>query len=60
MACSSLCLSSQDHPQFFGFVPSSPTWPGAVADFLASGFNINSHTWLVSRGASHLELVVTD
>ena len=49
-----------DHPRFFGFVPSSPTWPGIVADFLASGFNINSCTWLVSSGTSQLELVVVD
>ena len=49
-----------DHPRFFGFVPSSPTWPGVVADFLAAGFNINSCTWLVSSGTSHLELVVTE
>ena len=49
-----------DHPRFFGFVPSSPTWPGVVADFLASGFNINSCTWLVSSGTSQLELAVTD
>jgi hypothetical protein len=48
-----------DHPRFFGFVPSSPTWPGVVADFLASGFNINSCTWLVSSGTSQLELAVT-
>ena len=49
-----------DHPRFFGFVPSSPTWPGVVADFLAAGFNINSCTWLVSSGTSQLELEVTD
>ena len=49
-----------DHPRFFGFVPSSPTWPGVVADFLAAGFNINSCTWLVSSGTSQLELIVVD
>ncbi len=49
-----------DHPRFFGFVPSSPTWPGVIADFLASGFNINSCTWLVSSGTSQLELTVID
>ena len=49
-----------DHPRFFGFVPSSPTWPGVVADFLASGFNINSCSWLVSSGTSQLELIVVD
>ena len=49
-----------DHPRFFGFVPSAPTWPGVVADYLAAGFNINSCTWLVSSGTSQLELVVVD
>lgn len=48
-----------DHPRSFGFVPSSPTWPGVVADFLA-GFNINSCIWLVSSGTSQLELIVVD
>ena len=49
-----------DHPRFFGFVPSATTWPGVLADFLASGFNINSCTWLVSSGTSQLELTVVD
>ena len=49
-----------DHPRFFGFIPSSTTWPGVLADFMAAGFNINSCTWLVSSGTSHLELVVMD
>ena len=49
-----------DHPRFFGFIPSSATWPAVVADFLAAGFNINSCTWLVSSGTSQLELAVTD
>ena len=49
-----------DHARFFGFIPSSPTWPAVVADFLAAGFNINSCTWLVSSGTSQLELTVTD
>lgn len=49
-----------DHPRFFGFIPSSPTWPGILADFLASGFNINSCTWLVSSGTSQLELTVVE
>ena len=49
-----------DHPRFFGFIPSSPTWPGILADFLAAGFNINSCTWLVSSGTSQLELTVVE
>ena len=49
-----------DHPRCFGFVPSSPTWPGVVADFLAAGYNINSCNWLVASGTSQLECVVVD
>ncbi len=49
-----------DHPRFFAFVPSSPTWPGVIADYLATGFNIFQGTWLGSGGPSQLELVVID
>ena len=49
-----------DHPRCFGFIPSSPTWPGVLADFLAAGFNSNPCTWLVASGPSQLELVVVD
>ena len=49
-----------DHPRFFAFVPSSPTWPGVLADFLAAGFNVFQGTWLGSGGPSQLELVVID
>ncbi len=49
-----------DHPRCFGFVPSEPTWPGVVADFLASAWNVNACTWLVASGPSQIELVVLD
>ena len=49
-----------DHPRFFGFIPSSPTWPGVLADFMAAGYQINQCTWLVASGPSQLELVVID
>ena len=49
-----------DHPRCFGFVPSSPTWPGVIADFLAAGYNTNSCNWLVASGTSQLECVVID
>ena len=49
-----------DHPRFFGFIPSSPTWPGVLADFMAAGHHINQCTWLVASGPSQLELVVID
>ena len=49
-----------DHPRCFGFVPSSSTWPGVIADFLAAGYNVNSCNWLVASGISQLECVVTE
>ena len=49
-----------DHPRCFGFIPSEPTWPGVVADFLASAWNVNACTWLVASGPTQLELVVLD
>ena len=49
-----------DHPRCFGFVPTEPTWPGIIADFLASAYNVNACTWLVASGPSQLELVVLD
>lgn len=49
-----------DHPRFFAFVPSSPTWPGVMADFLCAGFNTFQGTWLGASGPSQLELVVLD
>ena len=47
-----------DHPRSFGFVPTCPTWPGVLADFMASGFNVNAATWLVASGPSQIEAVV--
>ena len=49
-----------DHPRCFAFIPSSPTWPSVLADFMAAGYNINTVTWLVASGPSQLELVVID
>jgi glutamate/tyrosine decarboxylase-like PLP-dependent enzyme len=49
-----------DHPRFLAFVPSAPTWPGVIADYLAAGFNTFQGTWLGSGGPSQVELIVID
>ena len=49
-----------DHPRCFGFIPTAPTWPGVLADFMTAGYNANACTWLVASGPSQLELVVLD
>ena len=49
-----------DHPRCFAFIPSAPTWPGVLADFMAAGYNFNQSTWLVASGPSAIELVAID
>ncbi len=51
---------SVDHPRFFAFIPSCPTWPGLLGDFLARGHSLFQGTWLESAGPSTLELLVLD
>ena len=49
-----------DHPRSFGFVPTAPTWPGVLAEFMAAGYTINVATWLTASGPSQVELAVID
>lgn len=49
-----------DHPRFFGFVPGSGTWPGALGAFISSACNLDTAAWRESAGPSQLELVVLD
>ena len=49
-----------DHPRSFGFIPTAPTWPGILADFMAAGYTINVATWLTASGPSQVELAVID
>jgi glutamate/tyrosine decarboxylase-like PLP-dependent enzyme len=52
--------SRVQHPGFFAFIPGSPTWPGALGDFIASACNLYAGSWMESAGPSRLELVVLD
>jgi aromatic-L-amino-acid decarboxylase len=47
-----------DHPRYVAYVPGDGTWPGALADLIASTYNIDAGNWMESAGPSHLELVV--
>jgi len=47
-----------DHPGFFAFIPGAGTWPGALADLIASALNIHVSDWMESPGPSRLELAV--
>jgi aromatic-L-amino-acid/L-tryptophan decarboxylase len=45
-----------DHPSFFGFISYCGTWPGALAEFLASALNMDASTWMLSPGPTTVEL----
>lgn len=49
-----------DHPRFFAFVPGPNNFMSAMADALASGFNVFNGTWLGGSAAAALELEVID
>ena len=49
-----------NHPRFFAFVSGPGNYVGTLADFLASGFNVFSCTWLESSAAAELEIVTVD
>jgi glutamate/tyrosine decarboxylase-like PLP-dependent enzyme len=53
-------LMNIGHPRFFAFVPGPSNFVGAMADALASGFNVFNGSWLGGSGAAALELCVVD
>lgn len=48
------------HPRFLGFIPSCPTYPAVLGDWLATGFNFFAGVWPVAAGPNEIELVVLD
>ena len=48
------------HPRFFAFVPGPSNFASAMADALASGFNVFNGSWLGGSAAAALELAVID
>ncbi|RPD98711.1 aminotransferase class V-fold PLP-dependent enzyme [Aureibaculum marinum] len=46
------------HPKFYSFVPSPSNYISAMADAIASGFNVFSGNWSTSPAAAELEIVV--
>jgi len=49
-----------DHPRFFAFIPSAPSFVSILADTLVAGTNVFAGTWLESSGPSQVELIVID
>jgi len=50
----------EPHPGFIAYVPSCPTFPAVMGDWLATGFNFFAGVWPVAAGPNDVELVVLD
>jgi aromatic-L-amino-acid decarboxylase len=50
----------EPHPGFLAYVPSCPTFPAVLGDWLATGYNFFAGVWPVAAGPNELELVVLD
>jgi glutamate/tyrosine decarboxylase-like PLP-dependent enzyme len=50
----------EPHPGFMAYVPSCPTFPALLGDWLATGFNFYAGVWPVAVGPNALELVVLE
>lgn len=53
-------IAHTDHPRFLAYIPGPSTYVGAVADFLAAGFNVFAGQWLVGPGPAVVERVTVD
>lgn len=47
------------HPRFLGYISGAGTVPGAAADLLAAGLNMNVGGWQLSPAATEIELALT-
>jgi glutamate/tyrosine decarboxylase-like PLP-dependent enzyme len=47
------------HPRFMAYVSGAGTVPGAAADLLAAGVNMNAGGWMLSPAATEIELKLT-
>ena len=48
------------HPRYFAFVPGPSNFVSAMADALASGFNVFAGTWLEASGPAQIEMTTID
>jgi aromatic-L-amino-acid/L-tryptophan decarboxylase len=47
------------HPRFYAYVSGAGTVPGAAADLLASGINMNAGGWRLGPAATEIEMALT-
>src|SRR4051812_30260684 len=50
----------EPHPRFLGYIPSCPTFPAVMGDWLATGFNFFSGVWSVAAAPNEIELAVLE
>jgi aromatic-L-amino-acid decarboxylase len=50
----------EPHPRFMGYVPSSPTFPAVLGDWIATGYNFFAGVWSVAAGPNQIELTVLE
>jgi aromatic-L-amino-acid/L-tryptophan decarboxylase len=50
----------EPHPRFLAYIPSCPTFPAVLGDWIATGFNFFAGVWPVAAGLNALELQVLD
>lgn len=50
----------EPHPGFLAYVPSCPTFPAVVGDWIATGYNFFAGVWPVAAGPNQIEMVVLE
>lgn len=50
----------EPHPGFIAYVPSCPTFPAVLGDWIAAGYNFFAGVWPVAAGPNAIELLVLD
>ena len=50
----------EPHPGFIAYVPSSPTFPAVLGDWLTTGYNFFGGAWQIAAGPSEVEAVVIE
>jgi glutamate/tyrosine decarboxylase-like PLP-dependent enzyme len=50
----------EPHPGFVAYVPSCPSYPAILGDWLATGFNFFAGVWSVAAGPNAVEALVLD
>ena len=50
----------EPHPGFLAYVPSCPTFPALLGDWIATGYNFFAGVWPVAAGPNEIEVVVLD